>query len=192
MSESLLKKEFKKSDVQRVRNLVNKDFTASTKTQTGYQKKFELRVEGDIWEENGKTWTIKNGVKQNITKLDTAKKALRMPLRCPKCGGPMKHHLAKKMYKIHGFCFDPCTVEYEASLRRAGLYEQYEKRMMSGNIKGHIQDLEGWILDSFQDGNSYVTEEGDVEDWGGMNKETRDKILKDLKDFTTTMRKHIS
>jgi ssDNA-binding Zn-finger/Zn-ribbon topoisomerase 1 len=61
--------------------------------------------------------------KQNITKLDAAKKALQMPLKCPKCGGPMKHHLAQKMYKIHGFCFDPCTVEYEAELRKAGLYE---------------------------------------------------------------------
>ena len=191
MSDSLLKKEFKKSDVQRVRNLVNKDYTAATKTQTGYKKASQYHIEGDVWEENGKTWTIKNGLKQNVTKLDSAKKAVRIPLRCPNCGGPMKHHLAKKMYKIHGFCFDPCTVEYEASLRRAGLYEQYEKRMMSGNIKGHIQDLEGWILDSFQDGSSYVTEEGDVEDWGGMSNDFKKKILEDLKNYTDLLRKHI-
>ena len=37
-NESLLKKEFKHSDVQRVRNIVNKDFTASTKQQAGYKK----------------------------------------------------------------------------------------------------------------------------------------------------------
>ncbi len=37
--ESLLKKEFKQADVQRVRNIVNKDFSAKTKSQTGYQKK---------------------------------------------------------------------------------------------------------------------------------------------------------
>ena len=191
MSESLLKKEFKKSDVQRVRNLVNKDYTAATKTQTGYKKASQYHVEGDIWEENGKTWTIKNGLKQNVTKLDSAKKAVRIPLRCPNCGGSMKHHLAKKMYKIHGFCFDPCTVEYEASLRKAGLYEQYEKRMMSGNIAGHIKDLEEWILDSFQDGNSYVTEEGDVEDWGGISNEYKKKILDDLKNYTDLLRKHI-
>ena len=36
-NESLLKKEFKKSDVQRVRNLVNKDFTSKTKQQAGYK-----------------------------------------------------------------------------------------------------------------------------------------------------------
>ena len=33
--ETLLKKEFKKSDVQRVRNIVNKDFTSGVKVQTG-------------------------------------------------------------------------------------------------------------------------------------------------------------
>ena len=36
--ETLLKKDFKESDVQRVRNLVNKDFTSGTKLQTGYKK----------------------------------------------------------------------------------------------------------------------------------------------------------
>lgn len=192
MSESLLKKEFKKSDVQRVRNLVNKDFTAATKTQAGYGKKKEFYAEGDIWEESGKTWTIKNGLKQNITKLDAAKKALRMPLTCPKCGKPMKHHLDKKMYKIHGFCFDPCTVEYEASLRRAGLYKQYEKRMMQGNIQGHIEDIESWILESLNDDNSYVTEEGDVEDWGGMSKDYRERIIKELKEYKEALLKHLS
>src|SRR6056300_878206 len=146
-NESLLKKEFKESDVQRVRNLVNKDFTAKTKVQTGYQKSYKVYSEGDIWEENGKQWTIKNGIKQNITKLDAAKKAIRIPLRCPKCGGPMKHHLAKKMYKIHGFCFDPCTVEMEADLRKVGLYEAYEKKMMQGNIKAFASDIEQWVDD---------------------------------------------
>ena len=38
--ESLLKKEFKHSDVQRVRNLVNKDFNSKTKLQSGYKKSF--------------------------------------------------------------------------------------------------------------------------------------------------------
>lgn len=192
MNESLLKKEFKESDVQRVRNLVNKDFAAKTKSQTGYQKAYQRHEEGDIWEESGKTWTIKNGVKQNITKLDSAKKAIRLPLTCPKCGGSMKHHLAKKMYNIHGFCFDPCTIEYEASLKKAGLYEQYEKRMMNGNISGFIQDVENWVIESLSESSSFVTEQGDKEDWGGMSKEYKDKVMKDLQDYLNVFRKHIS
>ena len=140
-NESLLKKEFKQSDVQRVRNLVNKEYTSKTKSQTGYKKSSKRYKEGDIWEENGKQWTIKNGIKQNITKLDSDKKAIRIPLACPKCGGSMKHWLAKKMYKIHGFCFD-CTIDMEAELRKAGLYDQYEQRMMQGNMKAFAKDIE--------------------------------------------------
>ena len=189
--ETLLKKDFKESDVQRVRNLVNKDFTAKTKTQSGYQKAYIARKEGDIWEESSKTWTIKNGLKQNVTKLDAAKKALQVPLACPKCGGPMKHHLAKKMYKIHGFCFDPCTVDYEATLKKVGLYDQYEKRMISGNIKHFITDIEAWVVESIEDNITMVTEAGDVEDWNGMDDKYKEGILKDLKGYTDLLRSHI-
>ena len=51
MSDSLLKKEFKQSDVQRARNLINKKFTDKTKIQSGYQKAFTKHSEGDIWED---------------------------------------------------------------------------------------------------------------------------------------------
>ena len=191
MSESLLKKEFKESDIQRVRNIVNKDFTSKTKSQTGYQKSYERHEEGDIWEESGKTWTIKNGIKQNVTKLDAAKKAARLPLTCPKCGGPMKHHLAKKMYKIHGFCFDPCTVEMEGVLRKAGLYSEYEKKMMSGNIKGVLHDIESWVMESLQDNISMVTEQGDAEEWNDISNSNKEKILNNLKEYTKILRQHI-
>lgn len=188
--ESLLKKEFKQSDVQRARNLVNKDFTAKTREQIGYQKAYKKYEEGDIWEEGGKTWTIKNGIKQNVTRLDAAKKAIRIPLRCPKCGGPMKHWLAQKMYRIHGFCFDPCTVEHEASLRKAGLYEQYEKRMMQGNMKAFAKDIEEWVLDYVSQQESFVTEDGVVEDWDS-NSTHNDKILENLKEYLSIINKHM-
>ena len=189
--ESLLKKEFKESDLQRARNLVNKDFTSKTKSQTGYQKTFDFHEEGDIWEENGKTWTIKNGLKQNITKLDSAKKAARIPLSCPKCGGPLRHRLAKKMYNIHGFCFDPCTVEYEASLRKAGLYEQYEKRMMQNNMEGFVKDLEQWMLDQVNSIDTFVTEQGEVEDWKNNRQKVNDEIKKKVLEYTTLVREKL-
>tara|TARA_E500000318_G_scaffold3420_1_gene3857 strand:- start:3077 stop:3652 length:576 start_codon:yes stop_codon:yes gene_type:complete len=182
MNESLLKKEFKESDIQRVRNLVNKDYTSSTKAQSGYQKTHQHHKEGDIWEESGKTWTIKNGVKQNITKLDKAKKAAFIPLTCPKCEGSMKHHLAKKMYRIHGFCFD-CTIEYESDLKKAGLYEQYEKQMLKGNLKEFAKEIENWIKESLEDSISMVTEQGDLENWGDISKKEKNKILKNLNDY---------
>ena len=189
-NESLLKKEFKQSDVQRVRNLVNKDYTSKTKSQTGYQKASKRYKEGDIWEENGKQWTIKNGIKQNITKLDSAKKAIRMPLRCPKCGGSMKHHLAKKMYKIHGFCFDPCTVEMEADLRKAGLYKQYEQRMMQGNMKAFAKDVEEWVIDLVNTNDTFVTEAGDIEDWKSNSNKNKE-ILKNVRQYISHLSEHI-
>ena len=188
--ESLLKKEFKHSDVQRVRNLVNKDFNSKTKLQSGYKKSFEYHKEGDIWEEGGKQWTIKNGLKQNITKLDAAKKAVHIPLTCPKCGGPMKHQLAKKMYRIHGFCFDPCTVEMEADLRKAGLYDQYEKRMMQGNMKAFAQDVEQWVIELINTKDTFVTEAGDVEDWKSNSNKDKE-LLNNVKQYITHLSEHI-
>lgn len=189
-NESTLKKEFKHSDVERIRNIVKKDFTSKTKSQIGYQKSSKRYKEGDIWEEGGKSWTIKKGIRQNITKLDEVKKAIRIPLSCPKCGGPMRHHLAKKMYKIHGFCFD-CTIDYESQLKEVGLYKQYEKRMMQGNMKAFIQDMEDWVLGTIDVNETYVTEQGDVEDWGGVGKDYKEKVLKGLKEYIDEVKKHI-
>lgn len=188
--ESLLKKEFKQADVQRVRNLVNKDFTSKTKIQTGYSKAVERHKEGDTWEEGGKVWTIKEGLKQNITKLDVAKKAVRVPLKCPKCGGPMKHHLAKKMYKIHRFCFDPCTVEMESDLKKAGLYEKYEQRMMQGSIAAFSIDIQQWVLDTISSQDSFVTEQGDIEDWKSNSSEKK-KLAANIKQYLSHLSEHV-
>ncbi len=190
MSETLLKKEFKHSDVERIRNLVKKDFGAKTKISTGYQKEVKRHKEGDIWEENGKTWTIKNGLKQNITKLDTAKKAIRVPLRCPKCEGSMEHHLHKKMYSVHKMCFD-CTVKYEDNLKKAGLYEAYSKRLMQGNMAAFANDIEAWVIDSLNESNTFVTEQGDVEDWKNNNSKYKKEVLTKLKEYLDHLRNNI-
>lgn len=189
--ESLLKKDFKQSDIQRVRNIVNKDFSSKTKAQTGYRKTTERHTEGDVWEESGKVWTIKNGLKQNVTKLDSAKKLARVPLTCPKCNGPMKHWLAKKMYRIHGFCYDPCTLEYESTLKKAGLYEQYEKRLMQGNLKFFVDDIEQWVTDLANTKLTFVTEQGDVEDWKD-SKQSVSKLVENVKEYTDVIRKQLS
>ena len=78
--DSVLKKEFQKRDVERLRNLVQGKYGEKTRSSVGFTKKQDFYKEGDIWEVDGRTWTIKDGLKQNITKLDTAKKAHVMPL----------------------------------------------------------------------------------------------------------------
>jgi ssDNA-binding Zn-finger/Zn-ribbon topoisomerase 1 len=190
MSESLLKKEFNTRDVERIRNLVKKDYGASTRVGVGYQQTQKRYREGDQWEEEGKVWTIKNGVKQNITKLDSAKQALHTPLTCPKCRGTLKHHLSKKMYKIHGVCFD-CTIKYETGLKQAGLYEQYEKRMMQGNMNAFINDIEQWILDQIGTQAGFVTEAGDVEEWKS-SKEATDRMLENVQTYVKQLRSFLT
>jgi len=96
------------------------------------------------------------------------------------------------MYKIHGFCFDPCTVEMEAKLRTAGLYDQYEKRMMQGNMKTFIKDVEEWAGALVENvGQSYVTEQGDVEQWNSNNGKQKE-ILETVKQYTKQLQEHIN
>ena len=37
---------------------------------SGYEKVKQKHTEGETWIEDGRTWTIKNGLRQNVTKLD--------------------------------------------------------------------------------------------------------------------------
>jgi len=48
MKESVLKKQFNRNDVQRLRNLIQGKYGDKTKTVIGYSKKREIYKEGDI------------------------------------------------------------------------------------------------------------------------------------------------
>jgi hypothetical protein len=188
MGDSYLKKEFKSSDVARLRNIVKKDFTSKSAPSAGYTKATADYKEGDQWEENGVTWTIKNGLRQNITKLDAAKKAARIPLACPKCSKRMKHQNDQKMYKIHKMCFD-CTIDFEAQLRKAGLFEAYEKTMVGESIEAFAKDLENYVMETLSESlNTYVTEQGDMEEWKNNTSRFNEEILKKLKEYLTHIR----
>lgn len=191
MKESVLKKEFNSRDVERIRNIVKKDYNASTKQGVGYQKAYRKFEEGDQWEENGKFWTIRNGIKQNITKLDAAKRELHIPLACPKCKGSLKSRLSKKMYKIHGVCFD-CTLEHETALKQAGLYKQYERRLIEGNMKAFITDIEQWALAHISTVDTFVTEQGDVESWQHNNVEASNKVMANVREYVDQLKKHLT
>ena len=168
--ESLLKKEFTQRDVQRMRNLVTKKFGERTRIQSGYLKVAEVRQEGDIWEENGKTWTIKSGIKQNITKFDSLKKLVVLPLTCPKCGHPMKiTELNKKMYSLHTKCFD-CVVKEETALKAVGEYAAYEAEMLKLNRDSQVEHLEKALNAWLEDSEEFITEQGDIEDWQQSSK----------------------
>ena len=190
MSDSALKKEFKRSDVERIRNLVKKDFTSSTKQQSGYKKSSKRHKEGEIWEESGKTWTIKNGVKQNVTKLDAAKKAVQIPLTCPKCGGSMSYHLSKKIYKINKMCFD-CFIDYEAELRKNGVYEEYLMHARKGNLKYFIRELEDQFKEALETDDTFVTEQGDIEDWNVNKTAVKKQMTEKFQEYISYLKSKV-
>ena len=173
----MLKKEFKRKDVDRARNLLMGKSGASSETQVGYKKKRIEYKEGDVWKENGKTWTIKDGIKQTISKLDAIKKEVFMPLCCPKCSKVMKKRLDKPNYKIHKMCFD-CVIDYEHKLRIRGEYDDYIKNLKLKNRLTEINEMENMFLElANQSNEGFVSEQGEVERWKGgidINKITND------------------
>ena len=185
----MLKKEFKRKDVERMRNLIKGDTGKSAELQVGYTAKKEDHKEGDIWEENGKQWTIKDGIKQTATKLDRVKKEAILPLFCPNCGTLMKKRNDTKMYKIHKKCFD-CVVEMETQLKIEGKYEEYEKKVILDNAKDMVDDYETYLLESINTSNTqYVSEKGEVERWkGGIDKE---KLSKEIKEAASEFKEKI-
>jgi hypothetical protein len=169
-NESTLKKEFSKRDVQRMRNLITGKSGDRTQIQAGYERKQQDYKEGDVWEEDGKKWTIKNGVKQSITKLDKFKHLISVPLTCPSCKKPMKSDdITKKMYSIHKMCLG-CVVEMETKLKAEGKYEDYEKNIINSNKNASLEDFERALDAWLEEKDTFVSEQGDVENWSGGDK----------------------
>lgn len=172
----MLNKEFKNKDVQRLRNIVKGKAGERTTSGVGYSKQQDFHNEGDVWEEGGRTWTIKNGIKQNLTKWDKAKKSVTLPLFCSGCKQLMNHKYDKLFYIQYKRCFN-CQIEFETELRKLGLWEEYEKNIINSDIDNVTKDYNTWMDEVINSSNdSYVTEDGDVERWVGSSKK---KLLED-------------
>ena len=189
MSETRLNREFDEADLQRMRNIITGNTANATKIQTGYQKKTVEYKEGDVWEENGKKWTIKKGLKQTVTKHDKLRELIKMPLKCPECEKAMKaNKLNKKMWNIHKKCFD-CVVEYETHLRVIGKYEEYEKNLMNANKNTFVDEYEAAVKEyETAQPDTYVSEAGDIENWVGGK--VNPEIIKALKENKTLIGFH--
>ena len=165
--DNVLKKQFQERDVQRLRNLVQGKYGEKTRTSIGFTKADEFYKEGDIWESDGRTWTIKDGIKQNVTKLDKAKKAHVMPLLCPNCKKVMKNRNDKPFYNLHKMCFN-CVIDFEHDLRKQGKWEQYQRDIKNGEIDKQIEEFKVFINERLNETNDgFVSESGDVEKWVG-------------------------
>ena len=177
--ENNLKKEFNPRDVQRMRNIISGNTGDRTQIQTGYEKGNQVHKEGDVWEEEGKKWTIKNGIKQNITKLDNIKKMVVMPFTCPECGQVMKpHDYNKKMWSIHNKCFD-CVIKMESEIKRLGKWDEYVSGIMNKNKEDELADIEKFLDEWVFENDTFVSEMGEVEKWGGGDKKAVYNVMKE-------------
>jgi hypothetical protein len=95
------------------------------------------RKEGEKWFDiEGKAWTVKNGIKQSISKLQEAK----TPWWCPKCDKSMSHRLDDKFYRLYSQCYD-CTIKEHTQMRIDGTWEAFEKKMLRENEKSYLRDM---------------------------------------------------
>jgi hypothetical protein len=148
--------------------------------------KYVNHIEGDVWEENKKFWTIKNGIKRTLNKMDHARKEFLTPIACPKCGSAMKGQLDSKMWDINKSCFN-CLVEVEHEIRKAGKWEEYEKTKVLANASGFMRDLESFLKGYAEESvtKAHVTEDGMIEKWkdDGLVKEIGDKVVHDMNEI---------
>jgi hypothetical protein len=96
------------------------------------------RKEGDEWYDvDGKKWTIKNGIRQSVTKQDAAK----TPWWCPKCSKPMNERFDVKFWRLRGHCMD-CNIKEEMKIRAQGpeAWEKYERTIMLRNYIAETRD----------------------------------------------------
>lgn len=187
---SILKKQFGERDIQRIRNLVKGKSGDRTISGVGYSKSdLESHEEGEIWEEGGKTWTIRDGIKENITKLDKFKKAT-VPLFCPNCKGIMDKQLDPHYYKSYGECVN-CRAKFETKLKLEGKWEDYLKETHNKEIDLLIEEYKAFYHNQLTTSTQgYVTESGEVEKWvGGVNKQRAEESLEDVIKYLEGLKK---
>ena len=188
--DSVLKKQFQEKDVQRLRNLTTGKYGDKTIKSVGYRKAQVTHNEGDIWEEDGRTWTIKDGIKQNITKLDKAKKSYVVPLFCPKCKKQMKLKNDHELYKIHKMCLS-CVVDMEHELQKDGKWDEYQQKIKNNEIDNKIKDFKDYVKDRLSESNNnFISEAGDKETWKGKIDEKRvDDHLSQVIEYLESLKK---
>ncbi len=177
--QSSLKKEFSKRDVQRMRNIITGKTGDKTTTLSGWEQKTQDYKEGDVWKDvDGRTWTIKNGIKQTITKMDKIKHLAIMPISCPVCKNHMvTDEVNKKMYAIHQMCLN-CVIEMESKIKLEGKWDEYSKNIMNSNKNASLEDFEKAVEAWMEEQDTFVSETGEVESWQGGDKK---KIYSEIK-----------
>jgi len=177
------------NDVRRKINEVMKK--TDERIVVGWRPDLQDRKEGDVWEDaNGKQWTVKNGIKQSISKMDDAK----TPWFCPKCEKSMNHKLDFKFWRLRGHCFD-CNIKSEMEIRRQDKWREYEEGIMKANyvasLKDTIQELQG-LYDSASAPEVIHADDEKIlmiEKWHVNIDQIKEDLMKDITELKELLRK---
>ena len=101
------------------------------------------------------------------------------------------HNLDKKMWSIHGMCFD-CVITIETELKRTGQFEEYARNLTTRGVRAYIKDLEDVILEIAltETNEGFVTEAGDIEKWAGKGID-KQKITTEIQEYIQKLKEHI-
>lgn len=131
---------------------------------TSEKRVFIEHKEGEVWEESGKTWTIKNGVKKTVSKLESFRKQIITPIACPKCSMKLQSPVHKWAWDLYRMCFN-CVVDMEHEIMKAGKLEEYTKALYKANMESFYGDLEQFIEEFSNEKTQIFTEDGTKENW---------------------------
>mgnify|MGYP001099741374 CR=1 FL=1 len=191
-NDNVLKKQFKKQDVERIRNLVKGKSGDRITVGIGYNGETQKdHIEGDIWEQDGKTWTIRDGIKENITKLDKFKH-VSVPIFCPNCNTVMDKQLDTHYYKAYGECLD-CRTKTETKLKLEGKWKNHTYSTYNKELDEYIKSYKSFMDDALKEDNeSFVSENGEVQKWiGGVDKNRAKNAMESFIKHLESLKKDI-
>lgn len=145
------------------------------------------RQENEVWTDmDGREWTVKNGIKQNVTKLDGAK----TPWFCPHCEKAMNHRFDIKFWRIRGKCME-CVVKDESQIRRNGEWETYEKKKLQENYIASLKNEIGQLQEYYNTVSSPEFIYADdtkilmIEKWNVDIDKIKEELQKDITELQT-------
>jgi len=161
-----LKKEFSKEQIQRMRNLITGKYGDKVTNQIETKTYKDKHLEGDIWEEDGSVWTIKDGIRETVNPYDEIYKSLMIPLTCPKCNTIMNKRLDKVYYPIYENCFN-CEVDKRDELEKEGKLEEYLKPKKDDFLDKSFEEFESFIRNKVATEINDAAENGDEQNYEG-------------------------
>jgi hemerythrin-like domain-containing protein len=62
---------------------------------------------------------------------------------------------------------------------------------MQGSMKAFARDVEQWVLNGLESVNSFVTEQGDLEDWNNNDTKYKEQVNNNLQEYLKHLKSHI-